>query len=73
MIFGLFTIYKKIPENFSLEFLFGKHGTGRLPFAYNFRIVAPRRRTDRLRFDISDSPVNTSAAYKMKENMLQKI
>ena len=29
--------------------------------------------TDRLGFAISDSPVDKSAAYKMKENTLQKI
>ena len=29
--------------------------------------------TDRLRFAISDSPVDTSSVYKTKENTLQKI
>ena len=59
-----------------MEFSFGKHGTGRLPFAQKFpdcRAEQEKLTADRLRFAISDSTVDTSAVYKMKENMLQKI
>ena len=57
-----------------MEFSCGKNGTGCLPFASNFRIVVNGAgETDRLKFAISDSPVDTSALYRMKENTLQKI
>ena len=34
--------FKQNSRNFGWEFSFGKNGTCRLPFAKNFRIVAPR-------------------------------
>lgn len=35
--------------------------------------IEEKGETDRQRFAISDSPVETSAVYQMKENTLQKI
>ena len=58
----LFTIYKKIPEISVWNF----------PSVNTVRVVCPKifglsrqaGETDRLRFAISDSPVDTSAVYK---------
>ena len=73
MIFGLFTIYKKIPEISVWNF----RSVNTVQVVYHLPAISGllhrAGETDRLRFAISDSLVDTSDAYKMKENMLQKI
>ena len=73
MTFGLFTIYKKIPEISVWNF----RSVNTVQVVCHLPAISGLLRrageTDRLRFAISDSPVDTSAVYKMKENMLQKI
>ena len=73
MTFGLFTISKKLSEISVWNF----RSVNTVRVVYHLPTISGLLRrtgeTDRLRFAISDSPVDTSAAYKMKDNMLQKI